>query len=409
MNQQSLLVFNSGLSRLVIAALLAGLANVAGAEGGSQGQWDWSLRYRLEFVDDDGFIEDAEASTLRARLGYLSPVRGGFSFRVQVEGVAHIGLDDFNDTRNGKTEFPTVADPDGINLNEAYLAYGTDASRNRITAGRRAINLDDQRFIGSVAWRQNEQTYDSLYWDFAATETTTVSYGYVDSVRRIFGPDSGTPPRSLDSDSHLLHLSAKLPFGQLSAYGYWLEFDNAATLSNRTFGVRLGGTLWEREAAALGYQVEFASQSDYENNPNDYDANYYLAEIDASASAWSGTLGLAVLEGDESDTGQHGFITPLATLHKFQGFADLFLNTPGFGVVDGYARVQYKHPRFTAQVIYHDFEADLGSADLGTELDLVVTTSLGRWGSLLLKYANYDADTFGNDREIVWLQYLIAD
>jgi hypothetical protein len=31
-----------------------------------------------------------------------------------------------------------------------------------LTLGRQRINLDDQRFVGSVGWRQNEQTFDAV-------------------------------------------------------------------------------------------------------------------------------------------------------------------------------------------------------------------------------------------------------
>ena len=48
------------------------------------------------------------------------------------------------------------------------------------------------------------------------------------------------------------------------------------------------------------------------------------------------TLGYEVLG---SDDGKKGFATPLATGHKFQGFADKFLTTPNDGVQDLYVGV----------------------------------------------------------------------
>ncbi len=391
---------------IALTALAASLALPVAASDSTVGTWDWSLRYRLEVVDDDRFTEDAEASTLRARLGYRSAEHAGFYFRLQGEGVAHVGLDDFNDTRNGRREFPVVADPDGVNLNEAYV--GHRGRSHRLALGRQALNFDNQRFIGSVAWRQNEQTYDSLLWEYEGLDDTTITYGYIDAVRRIFGPDSGSPTQKFDSDSHILHLKRDLPIGRLSTYAYLLEFANAPALSTRTFGARLTGKLWQAEAASLGYQVEAAHQSDFENNPDDFQANYYLAELSGRGSAWSGSLGIEVLAGDETANGQRGFVTPLATLHKFQGLADLFLATPGFGVVDGYVRAQYQRGRFSLSVVYHDFESDLGNLDLGTEIDVTARYGLGDWGALLVQYARFDAEDFGQDRSILWLQYLLA-
>ena len=318
--------------------------------------------------------------------------------------MLHVGLKDFNDTRNGKSQFPVVADPDGFNLNEAYLQYRNDS--NRLTVGRRAINLDNQRFIGSVAWRQNEQTYDSVVWEFTGLKGSTFTYGYIDQVNRIFGPSTGSPADEFDSQSHILHLNTSLPFGKLSTYAYLLEFDNAAALSTATYGARLAGSVVETDRGKLGYQLEFAHQSDYQNNPIDYQANYYLAEINGQKANWSGALGVEVLEGDNGSNGSRGFVTPLATLHKFQGFADLFLVTPGFGVVDQYVKAQYRQDRLALTLAYHRFESDRGSLHLGDGLDLTASYNLREWGSLLFKYAHYDADDFGADRSIFWFQYL---
>ena len=46
-----------------------------------------------------------------------------------------------------------VADPDGTEINQALLRY--DHTKGNAVVGRQRINLDNQRFIGSVAWRQN--------------------------------------------------------------------------------------------------------------------------------------------------------------------------------------------------------------------------------------------------------------
>jgi hypothetical protein len=50
----------------------------------------------------------------------------------------------------------TIADPQTLGLNRLQVQYATKALT--VTLGRQRINLDDQRFVGSVGWRQNEQT-----------------------------------------------------------------------------------------------------------------------------------------------------------------------------------------------------------------------------------------------------------
>ena len=136
-----------------------------------------------------------------------------------------------------------------------------------------------------------------------------------------------------------------------------------------------------------------------------FDANYYNLEGGVKFKGVTAKLGLEVLEADD-DKGI-AFSTPLATLHKFQGFADKFLNTPGTGIEDTYASVFTKILGAKVGVIYHDFEAEEGSADYGDEIDLVVAKQVHKNVHVLLKYANYNADDFGTDTQKAWLQVLM--
>src|SRR5690606_12343442 len=101
--------------------------------------------------------------------------------------------------------------------------------------------------------------------------------------------------------------------------------------------------------------------------------------------------------------------TPLATLHKFNGWADVFLTTPPADLQDIYGGVSYKFAHvkavqgLTASVTYHRFDSDAGGIDYGSEWDAQIGFKLGPVG-LLAKYANYNADGFGADTEKFWLQ-----
>src|SRR3546814_12023345 len=63
-----------------------------------------------------------------------------------------------------------------------------------------------------------------------------------------------------------------------------------------------------------------------------------------------------------SDAGVFAFQTPLATLHKFQGWADLFLTTPSAGVRDLNFTLTKKFPAIpvlqalSAPIAYHRSE-----------------------------------------------------
>jgi len=121
---------------------------------------------------------------------------------------------------------------------------------------------------------------------------------------------------------------------------------------------------------------------------------------------WSRALaGYELLEGD----GTYGFSTPLATLHRFNGWADVFLTTPLDGLLDLYLSVVGKVAGIELTAVYHDFSADEGGADYGIELDLLASRDFGELYSVLVKYAGYSADALtafaGNgDKSIIWIQ-----
>ena len=89
----------------------------------SDGKLRLDFRYRYEFVDQDGFAKDAYASTLRTRLAYRSPYFSNFGFQFELDDVRSIGNDLYNSTRNGNTNRPVVADPDGTEVNQALILY----------------------------------------------------------------------------------------------------------------------------------------------------------------------------------------------------------------------------------------------------------------------------------------------
>ena len=78
-------------------------------------------RYRFEFVDQANFVKDARASTLRSRIGVESPLIHYFRLAIEFENVAELGDDDFNNTINGKTDRPVVADVESSEVNQALF------------------------------------------------------------------------------------------------------------------------------------------------------------------------------------------------------------------------------------------------------------------------------------------------
>ena len=119
------------------------------------------FRYRYEQVDQQGFDVDAYASTLRTRLNYTTAEWQGLTAMLEAANVVVLGQYSlFNSTTNGATSRPVVADPEYTEINQAWLQYKLGEFTG--IGGRQVINLDNQRFVGNVAWRQNDQTYDAV-------------------------------------------------------------------------------------------------------------------------------------------------------------------------------------------------------------------------------------------------------
>ena len=360
----------------------------------------FDARIRYEFVDQDGFAEDANALTYRLRLGVETGSFLGTSLLVDIDHVEDIA-GDFNSTINGETGYPVVADPDATELNRLQLT-NKSLPDTTITLGRQRIILDDSRFVGNVGFRQNEQTFDALRAVNKSVENLTVDVAYVGQVNRIFGDDS--PMGRWDSDSWFVNAGYAVPLDgaklQLSGFAYLLDFDSAPAMSSETFGAAAAFT--KGIATVKG---SYALQSDYGNQPVDYEADYYFVEGALAQGSLSGGIGYEVLTGD----GTRAFSTPLATLHKFNGWADKFLGTPADGLEDFYVRGGWKAgdagalKGISLTGIWHDFSSENSGADLGSELDLVAGASLGK-AKLTVKYADFGAEDFATDTAKFWFQ-----
>ena len=374
-------------------------AHPARAEYSEQSKLSLDLRYRYEFVDQDGFVNDAHASTLRTRLAYRSADWNNFGILIEFDDLRPVGNDLYNSTRNGMTDRPVVADPKGTLVNQALILY-RGIENTVIRAGRRRITLDNHRFIGDVVWRQNDQTYDGLSLINTSLPKTTIEYAYIDSVNRIFGPDSGTPPANFESDSHILNANYDwTPNWDVTAYAYFLDFEDALSSSNSTVGIRISGGHTFNDRASASYTMEYAHQNDYGDNPNNYSADYILLEGALTKGGITGKLGYEILQGGSVQA----FQTPLATLHAFQGWADKFLTTPVDGIEDLYFSIGTKIHGANISLVYHRFSPEAGGPDYGSEWDLVIKKPFAKRYAVVFKYANYDARSHATDTQKAWI------
>lgn len=396
----------SGLLTLVLILMicLPAYALDSPTKAVTKGDWAVSFRWRLETVDQDPLPHNATTIPLRARVSYTTANWSGFSAKAEVDFVTNFGLDNFN-AGGGNTPnppgYPVIADPTGEDLNQVYLQYQAGFG-GQFRVGRQRIIYDNSRFIGNVGWRQNEQTYDAFTFTQKTAGGFNLQYAYVDKVHRIFGNDVAAGEHG--QSTHLLNLAYGIKdFGKLTLYYYDIDNDDVAGFSNTTWGVRWHGS-HGTSGPKLGYGVEFASQQDNADNPVAYAADYWRFDLSAAFSKATVYVGYESLEGDQNRPGQ-AFRTPLATLHAMNGWADKFLATPAAGLNDAYAGVKGTLGKWKWNVLYHDFSAQSGSADYGSEIDASIARKFKQNFSVLLKAARFDTDSpaFGDTNKF-WLQ-----
>ena len=389
-----------------------GLQPLAGAVGETRPILDLRLRY--ESVDQDPppalLTESADALTLRVRAGFETGKAWSTALLAEGSFAGPLSGSYRQDNAVPARDInrPVIADPEIYQLNRLQLV-NTALPGTTITLGRQRINLDDQRFVGNVGWRQTEQTYDALRVVNKSIPNLTVDLTYLNKVHRVFGPDS--PQGTYRGDVYLGNLAYQLGNHKLSAFAYLVGLEsivvapgagvtaatatalNPARAATSTYGLRAAGE-WRLARLKLGYVGSWATQSDRGANPLALRNDYFLGELSATYKAYTLTFGDEVLQGD----GTAGFSTPLATLHKFQGWADKFLVTPANGIDDRYvgAGVTWKGVGWFDTVglnaVWHDYHTQRLSLDYGSEWNLLASAKWRRYAGLL-KYARYATGT----------------
>ena len=389
---------------MLVGAFQAVSAADSAGEAIRNGDFKFNLRYRLEFVDQDGFSENAQASTLRSRLIYSTEEHEGWQFFIEAENTLELGLDNFNSGAGtspaSRNKFPVVADPNHTEINQAYLNYGFN-EKSSIRLGRQRILIDNQRYVGGVGWRQNEQTYDAVSLKSKVGDGD-LFYSFVANVNRIFGDDVTAGDH--DQDTHLLNFAWPVnDKSKLTFYYYDIDNDDAAAFSTSTLGAHFKGKTNIEGDKAFNWGLEFATQDDNGNNPVDFSANYFRVDVGLQViPALNIFAGWEMLEGDDTRDGAM-FRTPLATLHAFNGWADRFLTTPAAGIEDAFFGAKGKLGDYPWQVIYHDFQAESGSGDFGSELDASISFKPWEKTGLLLKAAFFDGEGGQPDVTKLWL------
>ena len=377
-------------------------------EAFTEGKFGYSFRWRFEDVDQSPLPNNAYALPLRARINFHTADLSGFSVKAEFDYIFNFGVDSFN-AGGGNTPnppgYPVIADPGGEDLNQLFVQYKSKSGA-QLRLGRQRIIYDNARFVGNVGWRQNEQTYDSISFGLKADNGMNLQYAYVDNVNRIFGNEVAAGDHA--QNTHLFNAAyAFKNIGKLTGYYYHIDNEDIASLSNKTLGARFSGTIGN-DSPKISYGLEYASQRQNADNPIAYNADYFRADLSAGFKRITIYGGYESLGGDDSKPG-HEFRTPLATLHAFNGWADKFLGTPGAGLNDIFFGAKGKLGKWSWNLLYHDFSAQSGSDEYGSEFDGFIKRKFKERYGILIKAAlfNTDSPAYGDTNKL-WIQ-LTAD
>lgn len=362
------------------------------------------VRGRWEHVDQTKTAilkDDADAYTIRTQLGWETGAWNHLKALLEFQDVAHVGPENYavnppgaaTPPLNGasKARYPVVNDPDEVELNRLQLAW-SPVKEFTATIGRQRILIDDQRFVGNVGWRQNEQTFDAARAEFAVAGFSG-TYVYIDRINRVLGPST-----NWSSDSHLFNLAyTAAPQLRLEGFVYALDFANSAINSSITEGGRVTGKA-PLGPLQLSYGATYADQKTYHSGATPhFDLGYWDVNLAATWKMVTGKADYEVLDGN----GVRGFTTPLATTHGFNGWADAWAAPGGNksfvdGIKDLSGSLAYRPPikakylfgpELTA--IYHDFHDEKTGAALAHEVDLLATASFTKQLTGLVKFADF--------------------
>ena len=331
------------------------------------------MRYRFESADNQ--VDDrAQASTLRTRLGYETGEYHGFSVLGELEDLSTIGNNRYHPVDD---DYTTIMDPPDTVLNRAQIDYRGIMGLHA-TLGRQRIVLDNARHVGDVAWRQNNQTFDAarLRYGMFGVE---LDYSHIRKVNAI----------NPDDDDRVDHHLFRASFDPLDAlkvayYGFFLDDEDGRESDTHGIDVRGEPRLLDRD---WHYRLEFARQSQ-DFNGAEFDPTYLLVQGGTDVGPLGVTLAHEMLA---SDGGDAAFQTDLATKHAFNGWADVFLNTPAEGLRDSHVKLDSELAGVNVALRYHSFASDRGGIDYGDELNLQLTRN---WGAYTLgaKMARFSAD-----------------
>ncbi len=355
-------------------------------EAGVPGKFNIAARLRYEIFDldtptgnlPDGSPADRDGTSFRILYGYTTPEWAGFTAMAEGETLTRVAGDPVD-------IHPLDASGEGTDLNQLWIRYAHE-DWGSAKVGRQIYALDNQRFIGHVGWRQNIQVFDAATGVLTPVDGLTAKVFYLAEQHAVNGTHNEIEAPGVNIRYDFAESLALTGF----LYDIRGEDTTNAAISNTTIGFLATGGM-DLDGVVLAYSASAAVQEATDPSPLDYDATYFAADVSGKLKGFTIGAGFELFEP--------GFRTPLATVHKFNGYADAMLPLAGFanGAEDYYAYLGYTVPvgnGINLKLIYHWFEPERSAPGLdgGRELDWVASYKINKYFSVMAKFGHYDSD-----------------
>lgn len=320
---------------------------------------------------------------------------------LEIDRVDTAFKDDHSDAVrfNGQPIFPDVP---GTEINQAWIK--TSFNDVELTLGRQSIQYDDQRFIGSNSFWQNNQTFDAIHLQRQWLSASKVSYAYISNVNRILGDDadqglqtsdtiynfySGQRPAGIWGDhkqnTHLFRMEInEWDYSQWVSYAYLIDNRDEPSRSADTVGSRYD---FRYQPADIKYRVEAELALQNSHNAEKRSERTHYAKLLAGVGYHS--LEISTSMERFSSTSGISFSTALGSLHDFHGWADRFSRTPAQGLVDSSLKVKWRHSPWKIDFRYHQFHATEVSQQYGHEFDLDIIFKTGKNQNIQFRFADF--------------------
>ena len=366
-----------------------------------------SLHLRTAFTGDS---PAATAHSFRATMNWKAAWSDSWITQLQANAIAADSSHYFDGvTDNG---FAKIPDAEGLNLTEANILYIRPG--NELILGRQSLQLLKGRLVGNNGFWQKPQVFDALRLERAFGGQIEISGSYIWQAHRIGGSRANNNLQR--DDIRFEQLQGKRPVAELGKHSLnsWmlegtfrhsrntakliaLNHDNQSlddhdnVIAGLTFNHIAKLRQWRLSATVTGLSQKRLDQT----------IPYYDLQVAISRPRFGVTLQRETLGTKEGVA----FITPLASLHDFQGMSDQFLATPSSGLHDNNLAVAFRSKTFgKVTTKAHYFERYSGQT-LGHELSVEWDKTFDMQLALNLRAAQFT----GRDELETWKVFVTIE